>query len=268
MRSSVMDGGRRHRLPLSLTAAVVPTLLPTLSAPRLLLLLPAPTTSWLGILPTYLGILSWIVEIRRRCTYTAAWRGADIQNQGRLARGARLGKPPDRKAPQPKASATSASSSCCAVSEASKARRQARRSHRVGMYAQRSQHASAWDQDVPVYGQRHWVRCEAEGGDAETGNGTSAHDTMHNGQASMQHGHSHHARVPGQCAHAFRFKLMSYNILSPQYAQRFSSWLYKDVPKHCIPWQYRLPLLIQEITYWAPDVLCLQVNGRDGDSAA
>eukprot|EP00955_Chlamydomonas_euryale_P008962 95782-Chlamydomonas_euryale.AAC.1 len=61
---------------------------------------------------------------------------------------------------------------------------------------------------------------------------------------------------------------MSYNTLSPQYAQKYSAWLYRDVPKHCIPWAYRLPLLLKEILYWAPDVLCLQEVSEFGDLEA
>ncbi|KAG1665479.1 hypothetical protein FOA52_007611 [Chlamydomonas sp. UWO 241] len=54
------------------------------------------------------------------------------------------------------------------------------------------------------------------------------------------------------------FKLLSYNTLAPVYAQKFSSWLYADVPEHVIPWQYRLPLLLNELIHWGADVVCLQ----------
>lgn len=66
---------------------------------------------------------------------------------------------------------------------------------------------------------------------------------------------AHDASPP---ASAWRFKVLTYNLLSDQYAMQFGAWLYKDVPAHCLPWEFRCPLLIAEIKHWDPDVVCLQ----------
>lgn len=34
--------------------------------------------------------------------------------------------------------------------------------------------------------------------------------------------------------------------------------LYPAVPRFCLKWSYRLELLLREIEYWSPDILCLQ----------
>ncbi|GAX82263.1 hypothetical protein CEUSTIGMA_g9691.t1 [Chlamydomonas eustigma] len=56
----------------------------------------------------------------------------------------------------------------------------------------------------------------------------------------------------------WRFQVMTYNVLSDQYAEKYAQWLYKDVPSETLTWKYRMPLLVQEILHWAPDVICLQ----------
>lgn len=34
--------------------------------------------------------------------------------------------------------------------------------------------------------------------------------------------------------------------------------LYPAVPRFCLKWNYRVELLLREIEYWNPDILCLQ----------
>ncbi|EFJ41831.1 hypothetical protein VOLCADRAFT_119579 [Volvox carteri f. nagariensis] len=41
-------------------------------------------------------------------------------------------------------------------------------------------------------------------------------------------------------------------------AHYFAHKLYGDVPRHYLDWHHRLRLLVEEIRYWAPDVVCLQ----------
>ena len=53
--------------------------------------------------------------------------------------------------------------------------------------------------------------------------------------------------------------MCSYNVLADTYALQYAQWLYKDVPQQCLSWEYRLPLLVQELLYWNADVICLQV---------
>ena len=64
---------------------------------------------------------------------------------------------------------------------------------------------------------------------------------------------------------AWKFKVLTYNLLSDQYAMQFGAWLYKDVPAQCLPWETRCPLLIADIKHWEPDVVCLQECSQYAD---
>jgi mRNA deadenylase 3'-5' endonuclease subunit Ccr4 len=55
---------------------------------------------------------------------------------------------------------------------------------------------------------------------------------------------------------------MTYNVLSDQYCEQYAQWLYRDVPYEALPWKHRMPLLLQEILHWSPDILCLQVSAH------
>jgi len=52
-------------------------------------------------------------------------------------------------------------------------------------------------------------------------------------------------------------KVMNYNILSQDLLERHM-YLYRNHLPHVLPWSYRSPLLLQEIVYHSPDILCLQ----------
>lgn len=41
-------------------------------------------------------------------------------------------------------------------------------------------------------------------------------------------------------------------------AQHFANRLYKDVPRYCLTWKHRHPLLVKEVLFWQPDVVCMQ----------
>eukprot|EP00798_Chlamydomonas_sp_ICE-L_P020510 gene20510-27300_t len=56
----------------------------------------------------------------------------------------------------------------------------------------------------------------------------------------------------------WQFSVMTYNILADNYAHHFSQWLYRDVPKFALGWQYRKEQLVKEIVHWSPDIVLMQ----------
>lgn len=108
------------------------------------------------------------------------------------------------------------------------------------------------------FASRSWVRT------GETRHGITASSSRCIPHASDGIIHSE-APAASPAAAAWRFTCLTYNILSDQYADQYAHWLYKDVPGSCIPWEHRRPLLLAELLHWAPDIMCLQVEGNEGD---
>ena len=105
--------------------------------------------------------------------------------------------------------------------------------------------------DSSSYSQRQWIRADDSGSTSSSSAGDDA--------AGLTHGQ----QQPG--SGAWRFHVLTYNLLSDQYAMQYAQLLYKDVPERCLPWEQRCPLLLAELLHWAPDILCLQVS-QDGPS--
>eukprot|EP00884_Botryococcus_braunii_P006883 jgi/Botrbrau1/16196/Bobra.354_1s0003.1 len=54
------------------------------------------------------------------------------------------------------------------------------------------------------------------------------------------------------------FRIMSYNCLADDLVYTHAKELYPAVPRFCLKWSYRLELLLNEIEFLQPDILCLQ----------
>lgn len=51
---------------------------------------------------------------------------------------------------------------------------------------------------------------------------------------------------------------MSYNLLADAYASEHATQLYSTVKRKALKWSFRAPRIIDEISHWNPDVVCMQ----------